>query len=246
MSELGSLSQCMMENDAAALGRARRLRREALVASICLESGVLAALLLWPLAAPGVLPSALISTPTVPIHVAQRTDPPRPQEPHPAPHRPVRPSEPWLQPPIIPTHTDLSPDPEPPNIVNEPNEMTFLPGIPGGGDSGPAVQPEPPSEAARKNSPIKVSEGIMEARLIHRVEPVYPRMALDAHLPGTVRLHALIGTDGTVRHIEVVSGSPIFVPSAVAAIQQWRYQPTRLNGQPVDVETYITVEFLMR
>jgi protein TonB len=66
------------------------------------------------------------------------------------------------------------------------------------------------------------------------------------HLSGTVRLHAVIGTDGRVRELEVLSGNPIFVPSAMAAVRQWRYQPTRLSGEAVEVETYITVEFVLR
>jgi len=118
-------------------------------------------------------------------------------------------------------------------------------GIPGGSENGPSGPVAPPSEPARKHLPIRVSEGVMEARLIHRVEPIYPRIAVDSHLTGTVRLHALIDADGAVRQIDVVSGNPIFVPSAVAAIRQWRYEPTRLNGQPVEVETYITVEFML-
>lgn len=86
----------------------------------------------------------------------------------------------------------------------------------------------------------------MQALLIHRVQPEYPSIALGMHLSGAVRLHAVIGTDGSVREIEVVNGNPIFIPSALAAIRQWRYQPTRLSGEAVEVETYITVEFVLR
>lgn len=85
----------------------------------------------------------------------------------------------------------------------------------------------------------------MNARLIHRIEPVYPLAAKMMRLSGTVQLRAIIGTDGSVRNIEVVGGNPILAAAAVAAVEQWRYQPTRLSGKPVEVETVITVQFQM-
>jgi len=90
-----------------------------------------------------------------------------------------------------------------------------------------------------------MSGGVMNALLIHRVEPDYPKIAITMHLSGTVQLRAIIGTDGTIQNIQVVSGNPILATAAVAAVKQWRYQPTRLSGQPVEVETVITVQFQM-
>jgi periplasmic protein TonB len=86
----------------------------------------------------------------------------------------------------------------------------------------------------------------MAARLIHRVEPEYPRTALMIHLAGTVQLRAIIGTDGSVRNVEMVSGNPILAKAALDAVRQWRYQPTQLSGRPVEVETLITVRFEMQ
>ena len=85
----------------------------------------------------------------------------------------------------------------------------------------------------------------MDAMLVYRVQPEYPSLARTIHLGGTVELRAIIGTDGSVRDIEVVSGNPILARAAVAAVWQWRYQPTRLNGTPVEVETRITVNFIL-
>lgn len=86
----------------------------------------------------------------------------------------------------------------------------------------------------------------MEARLVHRVQPDYPMPARILHLAGTVELEAIIGTDGSIRQLEVLSGNPILAQAAREAVQQWRYQPTLLNGQAVEVETHITVTFVMQ
>jgi protein TonB len=84
---------------------------------------------------------------------------------------------------------------------------------------------------------------VKEALLIHRVEPHYPALARQMRLEGTVRLHAIIGIDGAVRELEVESGHPLLARAAREAVLQWRYRPTRLNGEPVEVETTIEVIF---
>lgn len=81
--------------------------------------------------------------------------------------------------------------------------------------------------------------------LIHRVEPVYPVLAKQTHREGRVELRAIIGTDGTIRSLQIVSGDPLFLMSAREAVEQWRYKPTVLNGQPVEIDTYITVIYSM-
>ena len=65
------------------------------------------------------------------------------------------------------------------------------------------------------------------------------------HLSGTVRLRAVIAADGSIRHVDVISGNPLLAQSAVAAVYEWRYRPTRLNGEAVEVETLITVNFVL-
>jgi protein TonB len=79
------------------------------------------------------------------------------------------------------------------------------------------------------------------AMLIHRVEPVYPTLARQIGRAGRVELRAVIATDGTIQALQVVSGDPMFYQSAMAAVRQWRYRPTVLNGQPVEIDTFITV-----
>ena len=77
--------------------------------------------------------------------------------------------------------------------------------------------------------------------MVHRVEPVYPFLAIQTRRSGRVELHAIIATDGTIQSLQVVGGDPVFIRSALDAVRQWRYRPTILNGQPVEVETTITV-----
>jgi protein TonB len=83
----------------------------------------------------------------------------------------------------------------------------------------------------------------MEARLINKVVPEYPQIAKISGVQGDVKLHAIIGTDGTVQSLTAISGNSLLVPAAKNAVQQWRYQPYILNGQAVEVETFITVTF---
>ena len=79
------------------------------------------------------------------------------------------------------------------------------------------------------------------AMLIHRVEPRYPPLAIQTHRDGRVELRAIIGTDGTIQSLQIVASDPLFDLSAREAVSQWRYRPTILNGQPVEIDTYITV-----
>lgn len=85
----------------------------------------------------------------------------------------------------------------------------------------------------------------MAGDLVHRVQPSYPEIARAMHLSGTVRLEAVIGPDGTVRNLVVLSGSPILARAAVEAVREWRYRPTLLDRALVEVETYITVNFIL-
>ena len=85
----------------------------------------------------------------------------------------------------------------------------------------------------------------MEAALIYKVEPSYTAIARAMRLAGTVRLRAIIAADGSVRQVDVISGNALLVQLAVAAVREWRYKPTRLNGEPVEVETFITVNFIL-
>lgn len=79
--------------------------------------------------------------------------------------------------------------------------------------------------------------------LRHRVEPVYPILAKQTGREGRVELHAIIATDGSIQSLEVLSGDPMFYTSALAAVREWSYRPTYLNGQAVEIDTRITVVY---
>ena len=81
------------------------------------------------------------------------------------------------------------------------------------------------------------------AKLMNKVQPLYPPLARQTRISGTVRLHAIIAKNGTVEQLEVISGHPLLVQSALDAVRQWKYQPTTLNGEAVEVDTTIDVIF---
>lgn len=118
----------------------------------------------------------------------------------------------------------------------------LIPGLPT--NPGPPINIVTTTPDAPK-APVMVSEGTELALLIHRVEPIYPRIATLQHLEGTVQLRAIIASDGSIQHLEIVSGPAILALAAKEAVQQWRFRPTLLNGKPVEVATYVTVVFHM-
>ncbi len=91
--------------------------------------------------------------------------------------------------------------------------------------------------------PVKVSQGVVQGALIFKVNPEYPAVARTARVQGSVLMHAIIGTDGTIQRLQVISGNPLLVRSAMEAVKRWRYRPYLLDGKPVEVETNITVNF---
>lgn len=108
----------------------------------------------------------------------------------------------------------------------------------------PVAPPPMPSPLPTVSRPLHVSH-MMEGNLIYRVQPEYPALARQARVQGTVILHALISRDGKIENLQLVSGHPLLVQAATAAVRQWRYRPYFLNDQPVEVETQITVNFTL-
>jgi protein TonB len=109
----------------------------------------------------------------------------------------------------------------------------------------PRIETPAPSKPAAPSKPIPVSTGVQSAKLIRQVNPVYPALARQARISGTVRLMAIIGRDGAIQNLQVASGHPLLVPAAVEAVKQWRYHPTLLNDEPVEVITQIDVNFTL-
>jgi protein TonB len=110
------------------------------------------------------------------------------------------------------------------------------------------AEPKPAVEAPLakpKPTSIRASSGVQQAMLIHEVEPPYPALARAARISGTVRLAAIIARDGTIQHLQLISGPQLLVKAAFDAVQQWRYKPTLLSGEPVEVITEIDVNFTL-
>jgi protein TonB len=106
----------------------------------------------------------------------------------------------------------------------------------------PVAVPQRPAIAEPvRQRPRTVHTQLDPAMLIHRVEPVYPTLPKQLGRGGRVELRAVIATDGTIQSLQVVSGDPLFYQSAMEAVRQWRYRPTVLNGEPVEIDTFITV-----
>jgi protein TonB len=113
-------------------------------------------------------------------------------------------------------------------------------GVIGGVIGGMGGAPPPPKPTASR---IRQGGAVQAALLVNKVQPVYPPLARQTRISGTVRLHALISKTGQVEQLEVISGHPLLVRAAMDAVQQWRYKPTLLNGEPVEVDTTIDVIF---
>ena len=120
--------------------------------------------------------------------------------------------------------------------------------------SVPEQQIEQMIQASHNNEPrggnplesprsIRVGPEAQERKLLRRVEPVYPPLAMQARISGVVRMNAIIGKDGAVQNVTLLSGHPLLATAAMDAVKQWVYQPTLLNGQPVEVATQIEVVF---
>jgi protein TonB len=77
------------------------------------------------------------------------------------------------------------------------------------------------------------------------VQPQYPSIAIQARISGPVVLHALISRQGNIENLQVLSGPPLLVKAAMDAVRQWRYRPYALNGEPVEVDTQVTVNFVL-
>ncbi len=105
--------------------------------------------------------------------------------------------------------------------------------------------PPPPAPLADGTQRVRVGANVQQSNLVRRVIPAYPPLAKQARISGVVRFNAIIGTDGSVRDLQLISGHPLLVQAANSAVAQWLYKPTLLNGAPVEVITQIDVNFTL-
>jgi len=218
----------------------------AVTVSIVFQSVCLGVLILIPLIYTQALPKAMLST----LLVAPPPPPPPPPPPQAAAPVVVRPvarlitQGRLMQPRAIPREVAIFKEAE---LPPEPTGGGVFGGLGGdvlggfGASSAAAAPPPPPPQISR----VRLGGNVQEAKIIARPSPVYPALARQARISGQVVLHAIIGKDGNVSQLEVVSGHPLLVQAALDAVKQWRYQPTLLNGEPVEVDTTITATFAL-
>lgn len=239
----GTFSGCLVEGDAEETARERKSKRRAVVISVTLQTAGLAALVIAPLFAK---PAALVERMATPIppygHSPVRHERATPTPPRPMQVCVVCPTLP-IRPAIPTTIQQISPIGPGPIIdvgpVGSGNSASLINGL------ADPRQPVRPDDPPRQKKPIVMGH-IDPALLTRRIEPVYPPLARQTHRSGKVELRAIIGTDGTVQSLQVVSGDPLFIISAREAVLQWRYKPTYLNGEPVEIDTFITVIYTLQ
>jgi protein TonB len=223
------------------MGTIHTRSRNWMLATFGLNASILAALIAIPLFYPSALPqmvSAILMEAPAPV---EETRPVARQAPATASQTEIRDGR-IQAPPTIPTHTWIPTTMEPPQNVD-------VVGL-GGPASGPGSADNPVN--GRGVQPIvhlavqptrHISSGVMEGMLINRVLPVYPAPARAMHIAGRVELQATISRDGTIDHLRVADGPMLLQAAALEAVRQWRYRPYLLNGEPVEVETTINVDF---
>jgi periplasmic protein TonB len=142
-----------------------------------------------------------------------------------------------------------------PDVAPDTGVVAVIPGGLSGGMGvvpygiGPIGPPPPPPPAWDTTNPkqtrIRIGGQVEAAKLIIQVKPEYPLLAKIARVQGSVRLEAVISTDGTIQNLRILGGHPLLVKAAIDAVARWRYQPTLLNGDPVEVITEIDVNFAL-
>jgi len=232
-------------------------KRATIPIAYILEIIIIGVTMLYPLIYFEALPKAQLMT------FLAAPPPPPPPPPPPAAAPPVRVikrvtmDDIMKAPTVIPkTIRQIKDEPEPPPQTGAVGVVGGVPGgMPGGQVGGvlggviggvlsSAPPPPPPKAAAPKR--IRVGGQVEQARLIFNPKPEYPPLAKMARIQGTVRLEAIISKDGTIQDLKIMSGHPLLVKSAMDAFGRWRYQPTLLNGEPVEVVTEIDVNFTLQ
>jgi protein TonB len=235
----------LVDGDPVTKLRDRHRRREALGISFVIESVVLALLIVAPLMTSVAQPH-FTTTSSMPLAFGGSHTAAEARHPTSAIHR----SEKFRAHPFTFTMNPTARRPAPQVEEDVVPPISGASSSPPGGnmitDFRPADVPVQPSKEMKKpdeKRAVKISEPVQQAQLVSRIEPRYPLLALQTRKEGTVLLHAIISREGRITAIEVVSGSPWFVQAALDAVREWRYRPTYLNGEPVEVETSITVIF---
>ena len=154
------------------------------------------------------------------------------------------------QPQSIPPTIDRTPDPVSPGYATTKDEISgAIPGDETGAQNSVLASmmrnTAAPPHLHAVPAPVIRPSIAQESLLLRQIKPVYPQLAISTRTQGSVVLQAMISRDGSIQSLEVVSGHPLLVRAAVDAVRQWRYRPFLLNGEPMEVQTRITVNFTL-
>jgi protein TonB len=233
-------------------GRLKTKRGRTSLIAFIVQIGIIIVMILIPLIFTEALPRTQLMT-----FLVAPPPPPPPPPPAAAPVRVVKPIQTDIingelrTPTKIPKKVEMIKEDEaPPPVMASAGVVGGVPGgIPGGSMGGVigSVLSSTPTVAPKIATPqrIRVSSGVVSGLLVRKVPPVYPPLARQARIQGTVLLQAQISKEGNITNLQLISGHPMLAPAAIEAVKQWKYRPYLLNGEPVEVETQIQVNFTL-
>lgn len=234
-------------------GRLKTKRGRTSVVAFFLEAMIIGVMVLIPLIFTEALPKQQLMT----FLVAPPPPPPPPPPPAAAPVKIVKQIQTDIvngelrTPTKIPKKIQMIKEDEaPPPVMASTGVVGGVPGgVPGGSMGGVigSVLSTTPVAVPKIATPqrVRVSSGVSQGLLIRKVAPNYPPLARQARIQGSVVLQAQISKEGTIQNLQLISGHPMLAPAAIEAVKQWRYRPYLLNGEPVEVETTIQVNFTL-
>src|SRR5690349_20344405 len=233
-------------------GRLKTKRGMTTFFSMILQVFLIGLLVLLPLLFTEALPKTQLMT----FLVAPPPPPPPPPPPAAAPVKVVKQIQTDIingqlrTPSKIPEKVQMIKEEEaPPPVASMAGVVGGVPGAAGGqlgGVIGGIISSTPvavPKVATPQR--VRVSQGVTQGLLIKKIQPAYPPLARQARIQGAVLLQAEISKEGTIENLRLISGHPMLAPAAIEAVKQWKYKPYILNGEPVEVETQITVNFTL-
>jgi periplasmic protein TonB len=230
-------------------GKFKTKRGATTTIAVVAQIALIGVLVLIPLIYTEALPKGQLTT----FLVAPPPPPPPPPPPAAAPVVKVHKVETDLNngqlrtPTAIPKKVAMIKEDEPPPSANAGVMGGVAGGVPGGQMGGVigGIISSTPVAVPRVATPqrVRVSQGVSQGLLVRKVNPNYPPLARQARIQGQVVLQAEISKDGSIENLRLVSGHPMLAPAAIEAVKQWKYKPYFLNGEPVEVETQITVIF---
>src|SRR5271157_5933897 len=233
-------------------GRLKTKRGRTTTFAIILEIGLVGLMVLMPLIFTEALPKQQLMT-----FLVAPPPPPPPPPPAAAPVKVVKQVQTDIvngelrTPTKIPQKVQMIKEDEaPPPVMASSGVVGGVPGgVPGGSMGGVigSVLSSTPVAVPKIATPqrVRVSSGVQSGLLIRKVNPAYPPLARQARIQGVVILQAQISKDGNIENLQLISGHPMLAPAAIEAVKQWKYKPYLLNGEPVEVETQVQVNFTL-